>query len=217
MFLKVMKWILVTGSVCILLGAAGSLQADVYSYTDSSGVRHLTNIPPANDSRYELVLRSDATKPKGWTGSTYWSNPQLNRSAYAALIAREAARHGVDPELVRAVIHAESAFNSRAVSPMGALGLMQLMPATADRFQVRDVFDPEENIRGGVAYLAFLLRLFDGDRRLAVAAYNAGEGAVQRYNGIPPFKETTNYVARVMDLHRRYQRETVTGVDAQIP
>jgi len=188
----------------VLLGWTGSVSADIYGYIDQAGVRHLTNIPPRNDTRYKLLQRGEATRPKGWSDSTYWSNPRLNRSAYKTLIMRESRRHGIDPALVRAVIHAESAFNPRAVSSAGAAGLMQLMPATAARFNVRDVFDPEENIRGGVAYLAFLLKLFDGDYRLALAAYNAGEGAVQRYKGIPPYEETTNYVARVMSLHQRY-------------
>ncbi|MGC9457678.1 MAG: lytic transglycosylase domain-containing protein [Halothiobacillaceae bacterium] len=180
-------------------------QADIYGYTDSRGVRHLTNVPPGNDARYELLIKSQATRPKGWSGSRYDQRPRLDYGAYESLVREMSRRHGVDPALVRAVIHAESAFNERAVSPKGAAGLMQLMPATAARFGVRDVFDPEENIRGGVTYLAFLLRLFDGDQRLALAAYNAGEGAVKKFQGIPPYDETVHYVAKVTELHRRYR------------
>lgn len=180
-------------------------QADIYGYTDSRGVRHLTNVPPGNDARYELLIKSQATRPKGWSGSRYDQRPRLDYDAYESLVREMARRHDVDPALVRAVIHAESAFNERAVSPKGAAGLMQLMPATAARFGVRDVFDPEENIRGGVTYLAFLLRLFDGDQRLALAAYNAGEGAVKKFQGIPPYDETVHYVAKVTELHRRYR------------
>lgn len=123
---------------------------------------------------------------------------------FSGVIESLAGESGVDPALVRAVIHAESHFNPKAVSSKGAGGLMQLMPATAKRFGVTDRFSPEENIRGGVAYLRILLREF-GDPKLAVAAYNAGEGAVRRYKGIPPYEETRIYVTRVMSLWSAYQ------------
>ena len=121
------------------------------------------------------------------------------RERYAPLIAREAARHGIDAALVHAVIRAESAYHPRARSSAGACGLMQLMPATARRFGVRDIWDPAENIRGGVAYLRVLLDRFEGDIHLVLAAYNAGEGAVAKYgNRIPPYPETRTYVRRVL-------------------
>ena len=114
-------------------------------------------------------------------------------------IDAEARRHGVDPDLVHAVIRAESAYNPRARSHAGACGLMQLMPATARRFGVRDIWEPAQNIRGGVTYLRFLLDRFEGDIRLVLAAYNAGEGAVAKYgNRIPPYRETRTYVRRVL-------------------
>jgi len=123
----------------------------------------------------------------------------LRRKRSDALIQREAARHGIDPELVHAVVRAESAYDPRARSPAGACGLMQLMPATAARFGVADRWDPAQNIRGGVAYLRFLLERFDHDLRLALAAYNAGEGAVEQYGRrIPPYPETQTYVRRVL-------------------
>ncbi|WP_328986274.1 lytic transglycosylase domain-containing protein [Thiorhodovibrio winogradskyi] len=124
---------------------------------------------------------------------------KARRARFAPLIIAEARRHGIDPNLVHAVIRAESAYRPNAKSPAGACGLMQLMPATARRFGVRDIWDPEQNIRGGVAYLRFLLDRFDGDIRLALAGYNAGEGAVAKYgNRIPPYRETREYVRRVI-------------------
>ncbi|MEA3642234.1 MAG: lytic transglycosylase domain-containing protein [Lamprobacter sp.] len=121
------------------------------------------------------------------------------RARYAALVEAEARRQGVDPELVHAVIRAESSYRPRAQSPAGARGLMQLMPATAKRFGVSDIWEPAENIRGGVTYLRFLLDRFEGNLRLVLAAYNAGEGAVAKYgHRIPPYPETRTYVDRVL-------------------
>ncbi len=120
---------------------------------------------------------------------------------YDAIIEDIAGRHGMDAALVKAVIHVESAYNSKAVSPAGARGLMQLMPATANRFGVNRIFDPAENIEGGVRYLKFLTQLFDNDISLSVAAYNAGENAVQRFHGIPRYTETQNYVRKVLALY----------------
>jgi soluble lytic murein transglycosylase-like protein len=111
----------------------------------------------------------------------------------------------VDPELVKSVIQAESAYNPNAVSNKGAIGLMQLMPGTAQRFGVKQIHDPEQNIHGGVKYLRVLLDLFNNDLSLAVAAYNAGEGAVQRFRGIPRYTETQNYVQRVLTLYGKPQ------------
>ena len=190
-------------SLCLLL-ATPTVMADVYKYRDAQGVVHLTNVPQQSaDEPYELWRKSEATKPKGWQDG-YRVLPRLDRDRYADTVNRFALRHGVDPSLVRAVIHAESAFRPDAVSPKGAGGLMQLMPGTAERFNVADRFNPEQNIAGGVAYLALLLEMFGGDRELAVAAYNAGENAVKRYGGIPPYRETKTYVRRVMQLQAAY-------------
>lgn len=115
-----------------------------------------------------------------------------------ALVRRTAVQFEVEPELIDAVIRQESAYNPYAVSHKGAKGLMQLMPATAERFGVKDVFDPAENVQGGVKYLRQLLDRYDGDRRLALAAYNAGEGAVDRFGGVPPYAETQDYVDRIV-------------------
>lgn len=125
----------------------------------------------------------------------------VRRMRYQPLIEAAAYRHGVLPELLHAVIRTESAYKPNALSHAGACGLMQLMPATAERFRVTQIWDPAQNIEGGAAYLRFLLDLFDNNLRLALAGYNAGEGAVQRYgNQIPPYKETQNYVRKVLQF-----------------
>jgi soluble lytic murein transglycosylase-like protein len=125
----------------------------------------------------------------------------LRRARYQPLIEAAAHRHGLVPELLHAVIRTESAYKPDALSHAGACGLMQLMPATAERFRVSEIWDPAQNIEGGAAYLRFLLDLFDNDLRLALAGYNAGEGAVKRYgNQIPPFPETQNYVRKVLQF-----------------
>jgi len=186
--------------------AATSAQAKttyVYRYKQTNGAALLTNVPQRS-----LTLVSTSVYQsfeKGWTGSFFkTANWKLNREAYNDTILAMATEKSVDPALVRAVIHAESSFNPTAVSRTGAMGLMQLMPGTAARFGVGNAFDPQENIRGGVSYLRFLLDKFNGDMRLAAAGYNAGEGAVMKYGGVPPYNETTEYVARVLDLHGQY-------------
>jgi len=136
-----------------------------------------------------------------------WHTISLNTASYAAEVERIALKYEVDPALVRAVIHAESAFNVKALSNKGAQGLMQLMPGTAKDLGVRNAFDANQNIEGGVKYLAGLLQQFDGDIKLATAAYNAGPNAVRKYNGIPPYAETKVYVERVGILHQRYRHE----------
>lgn len=130
----------------------------------------------------------------------------LDLTAFRAEIADAAMRNDLDPSWLRAVVHAESAFDANALSTKGAQGLMQLMPSTADRFGVRDAFVPADNIRAGAAYLAWLLQRYSGDTGLATAAYNAGENAVDRYHGVPPFAETRRYVRRVLALTARYRR-----------
>ncbi len=132
-------------------------------------------------------------------------NLDLRRMQYADLIERAAFRHGLNPALLHAVIHAESAYNPAAMSNKGAIGLMQLMPGTAARYGVRDAYDPEQNVFGGARYLRDLLGMFGSDVRLAVAAYNAGEQNVVKYGyQIPPFDETRNYVSKVLGYLYRY-------------
>lgn len=158
---------------------------------------------PKNEA-YE-VLRFDcyACNP---SSSINWNIVKLNTTAYNDEIAVIAKKHSVDPALVRAIIHAESHFNPNAKSRVGAQGLMQLMPATAKELGVSNAFNARQNIQGGTKYLAQLLRTFNGNIKLATAAYNAGPNAVKKYKGMPPYKETKVYVERVGILYRRYQQ-----------
>lgn len=137
-----------------------------------------------------------------------WHTISLNTASYASEVQVIAQKYQIDPALVRAVIHAESAFNAEAISNKGAQGLMQLMPGTASDLGVKNAFDASQNIEGGVKYLAKLLDQFKGDIKLATAAYNAGPNAVKKFNGIPPYSETKVYVERVGILHQRYRRES---------
>ncbi|GFZ94073.1 lytic transglycosylase domain-containing protein [Dyella caseinilytica] len=140
-----------------------------------------------------------------------WGTVHLDLTDYADVIHNASLESGVDEALIRAIIHAESAFNPRAMSLKGAQGLMQLMPSTANDMGVLDAFDPAQNIHGGARYLGLLLKNFNGDVRLTAAAYNAGPGAVQHYNGVPPFAETQVYVQRVGELLQRYNKALRTG------
>lgn len=188
-------------------------QADVYKYVDAGGHVYYTDKP--RHSGYRLILQTPPAflrpaslprfRPVSWRGSVRSSRSlDLKRSQYAPLIEAAADRYGLDPALLHAVIRAESSYNPWAVSHKGAAGLMQLMPGTADRFGVRDRFDPEENIEGGARYLSELLDMFQSDVRLAVAAYNSGENTVKKFgNQIPPIPETQEYVFRVLDYYRR--------------
>jgi soluble lytic murein transglycosylase-like protein len=191
----------------LLFGACGSFLmpslglADVYMYREKNGVLTFTNVP--NHSGYRRVL----TKESGLAPS---ASVSANNS-YDDLILSASNRHSIDADLVRAVIKVESDFNSNARSHKGAMGLMQLMPDTARLHNVNDVYDPNENIEGGVRHLKLLLNRFRGDLQLTLAAYNAGIGAVERHGGIPPFAETRDYVRRVL---RFYQSYGVNGLQA---
>ena len=162
------------------------------------------------DAQVHLVVRHDGKKVisnfgsrgSGKSSDWKWLARQRNRkSAYDAVIDKHAVAHRVDPVLVRAVIQVESNFNPRCTSNKGARGLMQLMPETARRYGVRDILDPEQNIQGGVRYLADLVRMFPNDLPRALAAYNAGENAVIRYGAIPPYEETMTYVKRALTVY----------------
>ncbi len=168
-------------------------QAAVYGYVDAEGTAHFTDAPTKTQFRW---LPAFGLPP----------GANLDHGQYAELIHAIAAENGVDPALVKAIIRAESNFNRHAISRKGAQGLMQLMPGTAGRYAVSNAFDPAENIRGGVRYLRFLQDRFPGQLHLAVAAYNAGENAVLQHNGIPPYAETRQYVARVLAFLRPARR-----------
>jgi hypothetical protein len=168
---------------------------DIYKYVDAEGVIHLTNVPTEQNVPYVLVMREKRV--------VFQLKGDITR--YDDLIAKASERYRIDSALVKAIIKAESNFNHRAVSPVGARGLMQLMPATAATLQVRDSFHPENNIDGGVRYLRYLMNLFNGNLPLVLAAYNAGENTVLRYNNrIPPYQETQTYVRRVLDYFNKY-------------
>lgn len=173
----------------------------VYRYTDNDGAVAFSGIQPANANFEVIRFHCFACDPDS---SVDWRKTPLFLKPYAREIAVAAREFGVDPALVRAVIHAESAFNEAAISPAGAQGLMQLMPATARELGVNNAMSATDNIHGGVHYLAKMLRRFEGNITLATAAYNAGPGAVGRHGGIPPYAETKAYVNRVGILHERY-------------
>jgi soluble lytic murein transglycosylase-like protein len=183
------------------------LRGAVYRIVRADGSVEYTNLRPAGgkDHAVTMLFTYIATCVACNLHSTIrWGSVSLNLTAYADTIRAASVEYGVDEAFLRAIIHAESAFNPRALSIKGAQGLMQLMPGTASDMGVLDAFDSDQNIRGGARYLGLLLRDFDGNERLAAAAYNAGPGAVQRYKGVPPYAETQVYVERVGTLRKRY-------------
>jgi soluble lytic murein transglycosylase-like protein len=188
----------------LLLLAAPLAHADIYAYTDAAGVVHFTNVP--TDPGYKLVLASPAEpSPVAAKAATPRGDWRKRASTYAGLIDQTAKRLALQPALLRAVIAIESAFDAHAVSRAGAQGLMQLHPATAKRYGVGDAFDPEQNVHAGARYLSDLLRRYGNDLELALAAYNAGEDAVDRHGRhIPPYRETREYVPAVLKLYRRF-------------
>ena len=187
------------------LAPASSQGTKIYKFRDENGVVTYQSRKPAGGIAYtEFKPRPDCFACMAGSGVN-WETTPLFVGRYEQEILHHARLHGVSPALVKAVIHAESAFNPRARSKVGAQGLMQLMPATAAELGVTSPYDPEQNIGGGVRYLAMLLRMYNNDVRLATAAYNAGPGAVRRYNGVPAYPETRAYVQRVAILERRYR------------
>lgn len=186
------------------LSGLQAVSADVYKFTDKDGVVHYTNIRPSGQQNVKTFsFPCYASDPK--CNQLDWENIPLNRGAFKTEIEAAAEVFAVDDALIRAIIHAESAYQPEALSPKGAQGLMQLMPATQAELQVADVFDPVSNIEGGTLYLARLLQQFDQNVELAAAAYNAGPGAVLEYGGVPPYRETREYVRRIKILYRRYR------------
>ena len=184
-------------AVAGLLGISTPVTAGkgLYRYVDERGVVHFTNVP--RDSRYQRI---GALRP---LATDVTMRPVSRVSSYDDLIQRASHRHGVPPALVKAVIHAESAFDPRAVSPKGAMGLMQLMPATAELLGVEQPFQARENVYGGTRYLRSLHDRY-GSWTRTLAAYNAGPSAVDQYRGVPPYAETRQYVKRVLSYYRRY-------------
>jgi soluble lytic murein transglycosylase-like protein len=184
--------------VSLLAAASAGAATRIYTYVDADGVKHFTDMPDNN--RYRLLVLAPNAMTQ--SGDHYSANMLARASQYDAIIEKAAVSAAVEPNLLRAVIVVESGFNSRAVSKRGAVGLMQLMPATASRFGVSNPYDPLENVHGGARYLKFLMDRFGQNVRLALAAYNAGEEAVDRNGGqIPPFTETMAYVPKVLKIY----------------
>jgi hypothetical protein len=175
----------------------------LYTYYDRQGRLVVNNLPPSYTKSQGLVLKHVGLGKVRLAVTPAEMAKALKSPELIALVDEIAQAEGVDQHLARAIIQAESAFNYKARSRAGALGLMQLMPSTAERFGVLDPFDPRQNISGGVKYLKWLHTYYAGDLTRVVAAYNAGEGAVNRHKGVPPFAETRAYVPRVLDLYQR--------------
>ena len=201
---------LLTSALAALALSAGAPKAPsrtrttyLYTYYDRQGRIVINNLPPSYMKGQGLVLKSVGVSTIRLAVTPVEMARALKSPELIALVDEIAGTEGVDHHLARAIIQAESAFNYKARSRAGALGLMQLMPSTAERFGVLDPFDPRQNITGGVKYLKWLHDYYAGDLTRVVAAYNAGEGAVNRHNGIPPFRETRAYVPKVLDLYRR--------------
>ena len=194
-----MKYLAITLSFfCVLLLTNASL-AGIYRYEDENGVVHFTNCP--RDPKFKLYLRES----KDDVGEELASLSAKDSANYDLLISEISKKYQVDFALIKAIIRTESGFNPRAVSRKGAKGLMQLMPATAQRMNVSNIFSPRENIEGGVRYFKYLLSLFNDDLRLSLAAYNAGENLVSELRTIPPYRETVDYVRRVLSYYQSYK------------
>ncbi len=191
---RMMPWI-VLGSLSVILLVPGTrAQAGIYRYIDENGVIHFSNVP--TNSRYVLYIREETD-----IYFEYYADDQFDH-----LIEDAAHQYGVDFALIKAIIRAESSFDPRAVSRAGAMGLMQLMPQTADNLSVIDAFDPRENIDAGVRHFRELLGTFQNDLKLSLAAYNAGKNAVLEFKSIPPYNETQRYVQKVLSFYRAYKR-----------
>ena len=187
--------IAVAVSAAFIITTANIVHADIYKYVDEEGVLHLTNVPTDHKVKYVLILKE----------KRILFNANIDVTKYDELITNAANKFKLDSALIKAIIKAESNFNHRAVSRVGAQGLMQLMPSTATALNVDDSFHPEKNIEGGARYMRYLINTYKGDLTLALAAYNAGEKAIAKYNyNVPPYRETQNYVKRVLSFYKSY-------------
>ncbi len=191
------------------MGMATSI---TYSFLDAKGVRNFTSRRPPGVANVQVnrieypIFSIDSCYACALSSGVNFNSVRLNTAAFATEIHAAALHYGVEEAVVRAIIHAESAFRPYVVSTKGAQGLMQLIPATAARFGVADPYDPAQNISGGVQYLAWLMKRYGSNLTLVAAAYNAGEGAVDRNGGVPPYAETRLYVDRVAQLAERYRK-----------
>jgi soluble lytic murein transglycosylase-like protein len=208
-------------AVLLAFAVPCAARADIYTYTDVDGTVHFTNTP-GGDRRYRVYIRGNGAQKSGAAPGVTPVPPSDHDVArftrYDDWIHEAATLYQIPEQLVRAVIRCESDYDPRAVSVSGARGLMQLMPDTASLMQVRDMDDPRENIFGGVRLLRVLANEFNGDLVLTIAAYNAGDGAVIRFGGIPPFVETQGYVVSVTKYYRRYRSiADVTEASLSLP
>ena len=188
----------------VILAPSLAFAGPVYVFTQPDGTIRFSTKKPAGVKAQVFSARGAYSKMGGFSYTSY--KPSRNHSQYRPYIAAASARYGVSSDLISAVIHAESSFNPQAVSRKGALGLMQLMPFNVKTLGLRNPFSPSENIQGGTRFLARLIEKFKGNERLALAAYNAGEGAVKKFGGVPPYPETRTYVNRVLALREQYRR-----------
>ncbi len=223
--MRLRTWGLVVALIVTVAGMTGDARAEIYRWVDAQGVVHLTDSPADRRfAKYEptasgtgkgitLITRRSSTlgllgprEQRYSLGALSLQRPgdRAEPRAYDALIRRTARRYGVPPALVKAVVKTESNFQRHAVSRAGAQGLMQLMPSTATDLGIQDPFSPEQNIHGGTRYLRAMIDRFEGDWKHALAAYNAGPSAVDQYGGIPPYRETREYVERVLHYYHRY-------------
>jgi hypothetical protein len=190
--------------VCIPVLPAG---ADIYQYVDENGVLHFTNVNGGGKNHKRV--KSEPVAPREAAAAAPKAPPALPApsaslnipASYLDIINSACDRHGIDPSLVHAIVKVESDFNPYALSRKGAMGLMQLMPQTAVDMNIKNSFNPAENIDGGVKYLRYLIDRYEGNLSLALAAYNSGETAVKRWGTVPPFKETQNYVKRILKIY----------------
>jgi soluble lytic murein transglycosylase-like protein len=196
--MKYLTFLLLCFSFLVLVTPSS---AGIYRYVDEKGVVHFTNCP--RDPRFKLYIREG--KEDGDELKQISVRPIKDPRHYDPLISEFSQKYRVDFALIKAMIRAESGFNPYAVSSKGAKGLMQLMPETASRMNISNVFNPKENIEGGVRHLKHLLSLFDNDLRLSLAAYNAGENLVSELRSIPPYRETIDYVRKVLNYYQTYK------------
>jgi soluble lytic murein transglycosylase len=204
-FAIVAEWLTTVAVASVACAAVADAQ--IFRYIAADGSIHYANAPMTGNYR-PYSIRSEVGFSKLKAGKP-------NRNHYYPMIDKTARAHQMDPALIRAVVKAESDYDPRAVSSAGALGLMQLMPGTAQDLAVNNPFDPEENVRGGVQYLRYLLTRFNGDTSLALAAYHAGEQNVERHNGVPPIEATRTYIKRVLSYHKKY-RQTMPDMEPAI-
>jgi soluble lytic murein transglycosylase len=203
--------------ICVLfalsISSPAAVQCDIYKYVDKNGVMHFTNVPTASSAKFRVFLRESPVPTASSAkfriylreSSPYLRKPETH-DFFQTLIHTAAQEIGIAAPLIKAIIKAESNFNPQAVSKKGALGLMQIMPSNFKSLNIRDPFDPKQNIMGGAQYFKQMMNRFDGKLHLALAAYNAGPETVERYQRIPPIRETENYVRRVLKYYNQYKK-----------